>query len=858
MAFPELIGIDARSMATPPGRISSYCLQVASASPKAPSVRQGLALVNVWGVCMMRRFLACVIFLLFPEDAFAEVERRVSGHVIEQGTGEPMPSVSVTVIDRTDGTVVTGTLTTEGGRFEISGLETGDYLVNLEFFGHEPVQMPLLVGERNDIYSIGTIALTRSARPIDELVISAQRLQEISVAPGVNTFSMENNIARSGGSVLDALRGLPGVTIDQDGRVLLRGSDKVAILMDGKQSSLTGYGRQNGLDSISAGNIDRVEIINNPSSRYDASGMAGVINIIYKENKELGFHGDAGLTLGVGQLTKRREDLPTNLGSFSTNPKVITSLNLNYNTSKVDTYLQTEVYLQRDLPNNEFTTRFYDDGREIRSQVPENRRQIQYIVKGGVDWRTDDNDTLSFSSILDYEHHKDQAQVPFIDAATMDWLRYWYWTEKETTGYLNFNTTYKHDFGDAGHEIKASVQYTRGWEDENYYLNEISPIRVGSDETHLDAREHTIPITVDYVRPLQSGRLEAGAKIQLRRLPIDYDVVRGVSSVIYPGLGNHSRWAENIYGGYLNYVREERRYAVEAGVRLEQTDVSYDLPPENIYYPSSDSYGYFRLFPNVRLTYKLGEETDISAFYNRRIDRPGEPELRIFPKYDDPELLKVGNPYLRPQDTQSIELSVKTGWGSGTISTALYHRMIDDTFLRVFAIDTSSFNYDIVNRIYTNVGNATNTGVELLFTQDVANFLELSGNFNWYKIKIDAYQTTLLFPVPRPFSIQASDDDTWNAKLNGQFTLPHGIEMQLGLVYYARKNIPQGAEAARASVDFGISKSIMNDRAEITLSATDIFNTFGIKQNIRGDGFTAVYRNYYETQTVSLGVKYKF
>ncbi len=519
----------------------------------------------------MRRFLACLIIVLFPDDALAEVERRISGHVIERETRAAMPSVSVTIVDRASGKVVTGTLTREDGRFEITGLDTGDYLVNLEFLEHEPVQLPLLIGERNDIYSIGTIALVRSNVPRDELIISAERLQEVSIAPGVNSFSMADNIARSGGSVLDALRGLPGVTIDQDGRVLLRGSDKVAVLMDGKQSSLTGYGRQNGLDSISASNIDRVEIINNPSSRYDAAGMAGVINIIYKENKELGFHGDAGLTVGVGQLTKRREDLPTDLGSFSTNPKVISTLNLNYNTSKIDTYLQTEIYLQRDLPNNEFTTRFYDDGREIRSQVPENRRQIQYVVKAGADWRTDDNDTLSFSSILDYEHHKDQAQVPFIDAATMDRLRYWYWTEKETTGYLNFNTTYKHEFGDAGHEIEASVQYTRGSEDENYYLNEISPIRVGSDETHLKAREHTIPITLDYVRPLQSGRLEAGAKVQLRRLPIDYDVVRGVASVIYPGLGDHSRWAENIYGGYLNYVREERRYAV-GGRRSARTD----------------------------------------------------------------------------------------------------------------------------------------------------------------------------------------------------------------------------------------------------------------------------------------------
>jgi outer membrane receptor protein involved in Fe transport len=808
----------------------------------------------------MKRILACIIFLLCPDTAFAEAEaeNKLSGHVIDRETRVSMPSVSITIVRQSDNSVVTGALTNQDGRFEIDGLETGEYLVNLRFLGHDPVDMPLLIGERNTIYSLGTVALSRSTALMNELVITADRYEEVSVAPGVNVFRMDNNVARAGGSLLEALRGLPGVTVDQEGHVLLRGSDKVAILMDGKQSSLTGYGRQAGLDSIPANNIDRIEIINNPSSRYDASGMAGVINIIYKQDKELGLHGDVGLTLGLGTLSRRAPDLPTDLGSYARNPKAIPSLNLNYNTEDWDTYLQAESFFRRALPNNEFTTRYYDDGREIRSQVPENRHQIQHVVKAGADWRADDNDTLSFSSIFDREHHRDRAEVPFIDAATMQRLRFWFWTEQETTGYLNFTSNFKHEFGDAGHELKFGAQYTRGWEDESYYLNEVSPIRTGTDETHLHAVEHTIPVTLDYVRPMKSGRLEAGAKLQIRRLPIDYDVVRGPQSVIYPGLGDTSKWGENIYAGYLNYVHEKRSYAVEAGIRVEQTDVFYNLPPENIYYPRNDSYSYLRLFPNVRLTYKLDDRTDISAFYNRRIDRPGEPELRIFPKYDDPELLKVGNPYLRPQDTESVEASIKTDWSTGTISTALYHRMIDNPFQRVFTIDSTNATYDIVNRIYTNVGHATNTGLELLLTQEVSDFLEISGSVNWYRIRIAAFDTTLLFPTVRPFSILASKDDTWNAKINGQFTLSKGLKAQLGLIYYANKNIPQGTEAARASLDFGVSKSFLNDRAEVTLSATDIFNTFGIKQRLVGDGFTALYRNYYETQQVSLGVKYKF
>ena len=154
-------------------------------------------------------------------------------------------------------------------------------------------------------------------------------------------------------------------------------------------------------------------------------------------------------------------------------------------------------------------------------------------------------------------------------------------------------------------------------------------------------------------------------------------------------------------------------------MRIEQTDVSYTIPDENIYYDGSDSYDYFEVFPNVKLTYRLNDASSVIAAYNRRIDRPGEPELRIFPKYDDPELLKVGNPYLRPQFTNAFELGFARSWDNGSVSTALYLRDIRDSFFRVFAIDDSNPSYDIVNRIFENAGNSAQTGVEVLLEQHI-------------------------------------------------------------------------------------------------------------------------------------------
>ena len=254
--------------------------------------------------------------------------------------------------------------------------------------------------------------------------------------------------------------------------------------------------------------------------------------------------------------------------------------------------------------------------------------------------------------------------------------RFWFWEEKEDTGYFNLNFDYTREFEEPGHQFSMSLQYTRGWEDEAYFLNEISAVRVGTDMTHLDAEENTLPFQIDYVRPLRSGRLETGARLQRRWIPVTYNVQRGVGSVIYDGLGDWSEWGEDIYAGYANYVHEKERYAVEAGVRVEQTDVYYDLPPENTFYDQSDSYDYFEVFPNVRLTYKIDDTNSIAAYYNNRVDRPGEPELRIFPKYDDPEILKVGNPYLRPQFTETFELSYEHLWDTGSVIASAYHRSL--------------------------------------------------------------------------------------------------------------------------------------------------------------------------------------
>ncbi len=803
----------------------------------------------------MKRFLCALFLFSFTISIFAQNGANISGRVFDNETNQTLPFATITL--NSGQTIVSGTISDEDGRFVFSGVPQGEYLVKCSFVGFLVSEIPVLVGELNDKFDLGKIMLSPSAEQLDEITIQAKK-EVVSSNLDKKTFNVEENIAQAGGSVLDAMKTMPGVTVDQEGKVMLRGSDKVMVLIDGKQSSLTGFGNQKGLESIPAVNIQSIEIINNPSAKYDATGMAGIINIIYKKENEKGIHGDFGLAYGIGAFTKPKADLPTELGSFSMNPKYIPSFSLNYRTDKLHFFISSESMFLKKLPNNEFTTRYYDNGTSTVSQVPENRRQQHYIVNGGVDWFVNENNTLTFSGVYDWESHVDTAQVPYIDMNTWKRYRIWHWNEEEITGYMNYALNFNHKFAEPGHELDARVQYTKGWEDESYFLNDSSAIREGKDATHILATEHTTSISIDYVKPMRSGRLEAGTKFQWRRLPVEYTITPGSNSIIYPGMGDWSDWGEDIYAGYVNYIYEKPKLDIEGGLRAEHTSVFYTIDPANIYYPNNDSYNYFEFYPNVRFTFKINDNNRISAFYNRRVDRPGEPELRIFPKYDDPELLKVGNPYLRPQFSQTFELAYKRLWETGSVFISAYHRIIEDAFQRVYSKDDSNPDYSIINKIYQNTGSARNTGIELIFSQNILDFWKLSGSFNGYNNEIDAYSGILYFPYERPFSIEATTDKTWDAKLNNLFKLKKSWEVQLTGIYYASKNIPQGKQLARSSIDLGIKKGILEGKGEITFSFSDIFNNFGIRQEYNGDGFHVLYENYYETQVARLGFKYKF
>jgi hypothetical protein len=325
------------------------------------------------------------------------------------------------------------------------------------------------------------------------------------------------------------------------------------------------------------------------------------------------------------------------------------------------------------------------------------------------------------------------------------------------------------------------------------------------------------------------------------------------NSVLDTGADGQATYKETIPALYGNYTYEVKKLEAEIGLRIEYVDLQYDVDPNHNTYQSA-GYDYFQPFPNARITYKLNDRNKISAFYNRRVDRPDEVDIRIFPKYDDAEIIKVGNPGLQPQFTNSFELGYKNGWNKGFFYSALYHRVSDGTITR---IATTVGNSNLIYNISQNAGKSYNTGIEVVVSQELSDKVNMNLNLNGYYNQIDAFTVLNQYPVENTFTAEEQENYAGNIKLNTNIKFAKNIEAQLSAIYLSRDIIPQGTIDSRFSLDVGIKKTIQKGIGELFFNATDVLNTMVIKKKINGNNFSYSSSDYYETQVIRFGIGYK-
>ncbi len=795
-----------------------------------------------------------LILLLVPLGLRAQVSLvNLSGTVKSEKNQELLPFVNIQLLSPADSSFLSGTITDEQGLFNLSDIAPGKYLLSLSFIGFKGLYKDLYIGSNSAYLDLGVLYLKEDNEQLEEVVVSARK-EALSAKMDKKTYLPEDNLSQSGGSVLQTLSQLPGIST-QEGEIQLRGSNQVMILIDGKQTAITGFGKQNGLDNIPASAIEKIEIINNPSAQYDANGNAGIINIILKKQDASGLNGQAGLSTGLGALWVRKDNLPGIRPQYQATPKINPSIALNYRKNKMNLFLQADHLYIESLNRNEFVSRSYADGTQIDQQLKRNRNTHFFTSKAGLDYQLDANNSISLATYFSRESVKDYGDQPFFNGRTGESLRLWQFLEDEVlTAYMG-SLDYEHKFPEPGHLLKLGYRYSFDREDESYFFDNKLPSYQSKESFHLIADQKVSDFNLDYQRPLKHGLLETGLKFRQRIIPtimqFNPSVQHSVLDVGADGIATYRETIPAIYGN-LNY--EIQDWEAELGLRLEYVDLYYEVSPGHNTY-KSDGYQYLQPFPNARIAYKISDGDKLSLFFNRRVDRPDEVDIRIFPKYDDAEIIKVGNPALKPQFTNSLELGYKHAWEKGSIYGAAYHRMSKAQISRIaIQSDTSNLIYNISQ----NTGAAFNSGIELDLNQKLSKWLRLNANLNVYYNQISAFTVLNRYPKLSYYSAPAQDLLSGNFKLNFNFKLGQSTHMQISSIYLAPDIIPQGKIDARYSLNFGLSRRLQNGKGEFFINATDLLNSMVIRQEINADGFKYSSANYYETQVIRIGYKYKF
>ena len=777
----------------------------------------------------------------------------LSGKVLDGASRAPLPFLSVQLLIEKDSAFVSGRLTNENGSFTFTGLTKGAYVLAVRSVGYRPLRQRVLVGELSAFLDLGALAMTRDPQTLGQVVVSG-RQDAVADALDRKTFTVSDNVTQAGGSVLQAMSTVPGVTIGQDGKVLVRGSDKVVVLIDGKQTALTGFGSQNGLDNLPASALERIEIINNPSARFDANASAGIINLVFRKQEQDGLSGKVGIMGGAGALWEKRENLPTIRPQSRGTPKFNPSLALNYRSGPTNSFLQGDWLYAPTLNKNEFATRTYTDGSVIVQQVKRNRRTDYATLTAGVDHTFDDRNTLSVSGLFNREKIIDKGDNPYFDSALQQRFRLWQFLEDEVK-YTAFATAVAtHRFPQAGHSLVFTSNYSFHREDEQYFFTNTLPTFTGTDAFKLLSDEHVVDLNADYIKPLRQGRVELGFKGRYRSIPVNMQFFPGRNSPIDSGAGGWANYRETIPALYGTYVYESERVELEGGVRMEGVRLDYDVNPNHNTY-KSDGYRYFQPFPNVRAAWKLSESRKLSVFVNRRVDRPNEVDIRIFPKYDEPELIKVGNPALQPQYATNAELGYKASWTRGSVYGAVFHRIVDGTITRIATqVPGSALLYNV----FQNAGRSASTGAEVVWQQTVSRTLSFNANASTFHRVIDAYSVVNQYPKPITYSAPRERLTSGTVKVSAALRLPRAWQVQLSNVYLAPDLLPQGRIGSRYALDLGAKKSVQQGKGEIVVNATDLLNTNQAQRTIRGTGFTMVSRDYAETQVIRVGYNRKF
>lgn len=770
----------------------------------------------------MKICLRTIILLLISFCSIAQNNTnkgKISGSVLEENSKVALPFSSIRIFSISGNKLITGGISNDKGDFVVEVSE-GTYNVLIESIGFESKQFKnIQINKNQSNQSLGQIFLTSSNKTLQEVTVKGQK-SSMELALDKRTFNVGTDLANKGASAAEILGNLPSVQVDGEGGVRLRGSENVRILIDGKPSTLLGTNGSSGLSSLQGTMIDKVEIITNPSARYEAEGMAGIINIVLKKNQNQGFNAAYEINLGY----------PENFGGTAivNYRKNKFNLFLNYGLFHRRTPGRGNIYQEVRAADGTTNYLFQNNANNVTGLVNNIRGGADYyfnektILTGSYIFRRTDVQRISDFHYDDYKGSK--TNLYSITDRQQD--------EKEAEPNAEYALTFKKSFLKKGKEFSADLRYLDYWEKSDQLFTQVSKFPDGSPfksnskvQTSInDEFEHQWILQADYVNPIsKDAKLETGLRTSFRDMINDYWVKEKDENGNFnyvPGLKNLFEYKENITAAYAILGNKAKKFSYQFGLRGELTDIQTELRLTGEKNPRN----YSNLFPSAHFTYSVDNDNSYQLSYSRRVRRPTYNDLSPFVTFSDNRNFFSGNPNLNPQFTESFDLGKVRYYESGSISTSLYYRYTTGKIERIRTVNSEGFSTTLPQ----NIAKEESMGAELTGSKTFSSIWKADLSFNLFYANIDASNINQNF---------VTSTNSWFVRHTSKFRIASKIDFQVRANYEAPQKTAQGKRGEMAWVDLAISQDIMKGNGTITVNLLDVFNSRIMRSETFGDGF---------------------
>ena len=738
---------------------------------------------------------------------------KVSGKVLDKFSKQPLEYTTITFSEVDNPSAVSGGITDSKGEFNFT-MKTGTYNIKVEFISFKPIELKNR-SIQNDT-NLGTFSLVEDATLLQAVEIRKEE-STVEIKLDKKVYNVGQDMMVKGGTVSDVLDNVPSVSVDVDGNVSLRGNDNVRILIDGKPSGLGGINIAEALKLIPAETIDKVEVITNPSARYDAEGGGGIINIVLKKGKNLGVNGTLTATTGN----------PDNFGLNGT---------INLRTKKVN-YFTTQGYSYRKGPGNTKSFTEYLDANGETSSYLDEKRMNERLSKGyngnvGFEWYV----TPSITWTNTFSYRKSDGENP--DDVVQKFYDPAFDLQKLTTRYngqlsggedMDYATNFMKKFKTDGHQLVIDASYSKNRDNDNSLIditsNNFLTNSISNNQQRTDnlQKQKRVLFQADYVLPFaEKYRFEAGYRLNITDLTTDYSVEDriGGNFVNNAQFTNALQYKEKVNAVYTQFGSKIDKFSYLVGLRFEDSNININQFTQAIFKNKS----YSNLFPSAFLTYELGDFENISLSYSKRISRPRSWYINPFSSLSSNINIFRGNPDLDPSLTDSYDLGYLKKFNKFTFNTSMYFNTTTDAvqFVRnTEVIDNTS----VLITSPINVGTQERFGFEFTLSYNAYKWWKLNGNFNFFRNQTKGeYTYTGLNSTPETINF----DNTalsWFARITSKVSLPYGIDWQTNGTYNAPQDNAQGRSKGIASMNLAFSKDVFKDKGTIALNVSDVFNS---------------------------------